>query len=630
MSIKHTYRVWVILWFLSIQLFSSNDLSDKMIEEETHFTHDESKLEKQVDKTKENEMTFIDPDQIELTFDDKSEKIVERELFDLTINKFEEKKEIMGKEPNDDHTDLDITSYTELQGKIDVLVEKKDKLNGRGNTRKRHKVSKKIKELEAKIEESRAEELQKDWDQVLLYQALSILRTDPASAHGFAPAQLLLGRPVVYPFELTKREIDLTEDEKQAEKNQIFETKRPNTKRELVYAVFPRIKQFCGAAAQVIIRRIFQFLDAIRPEYPMIMAHTNTVTAYQLSSDYRLLVSAGFDCSFRLWNVKDGSLIRTFYLPDYRVQIHSCFFISNNKHIISVQSRAIRLWEVTTGRLIHTCELEDYANTSILSPDEKFLLCDQGNMAIQMWSLETFLCAGTFYGHTSQIYWFQFRNHNQEVISAAADHTIRVWDATTQKCKRMLVGHTDCVRSCSLSTDQQLLASCGFDKTAKIWQINTGENIQTFHEHSNYGESSRNISRDSRISNDGRIETCSFVSEDKCVASKDFGGRIFIWRVGDGSIVHILNNIRAWCSRSMQTPWTKSYRVNIENSECLVLFSSEQQIQVVEVESGRTAFTFSGHYTKGLCMVDVTADGRILISSGMDGGIFFWDFKKNN
>ena len=46
------------------------------------------------------------------------------------------------------------------------------------------------------------------WDQGLLYTALSIIRSDPASAHGFAPGQLLLGRPLVHPFELKKMDID--------------------------------------------------------------------------------------------------------------------------------------------------------------------------------------------------------------------------------------------------------------------------------------------------------------------------------------------------------------------------------------------------------------------------------------
>ena len=46
------------------------------------------------------------------------------------------------------------------------------------------------------------------WDETLFFTALQILRCDPSSAHGFSPAQLLLGRPVVYPMQLRKRDID--------------------------------------------------------------------------------------------------------------------------------------------------------------------------------------------------------------------------------------------------------------------------------------------------------------------------------------------------------------------------------------------------------------------------------------
>ena len=36
------------------------------------------------------------------------------------------------------------------------------------------------------------------------------IRSDPSSAHGYAPAELLLGRKLVYPMELSKNDIDLT------------------------------------------------------------------------------------------------------------------------------------------------------------------------------------------------------------------------------------------------------------------------------------------------------------------------------------------------------------------------------------------------------------------------------------
>jgi len=46
------------------------------------------------------------------------------------------------------------------------------------------------------------------WDETLLYTTLAIIRSDPASAHGFPPAKLMLGRPLVAPYELNKMDVD--------------------------------------------------------------------------------------------------------------------------------------------------------------------------------------------------------------------------------------------------------------------------------------------------------------------------------------------------------------------------------------------------------------------------------------
>ena len=53
-------------------------------------------------------------------------------------------------------------------------------------------------------------QLRDGWDGTNLHTALQIIRCDPSSATGYAPAELLMGRKVVYPFELEKREIDMT------------------------------------------------------------------------------------------------------------------------------------------------------------------------------------------------------------------------------------------------------------------------------------------------------------------------------------------------------------------------------------------------------------------------------------
>lgn len=53
-------------------------------------------------------------------------------------------------------------------------------------------------------------ELPPSWDTIALQHALQTIRVDPSQAHGMAPAELMLGRKMYYPFELQRKEIDLT------------------------------------------------------------------------------------------------------------------------------------------------------------------------------------------------------------------------------------------------------------------------------------------------------------------------------------------------------------------------------------------------------------------------------------
>ena len=49
-----------------------------------------------------------------------------------------------------------------------------------------------------------------NWDETILFRALQVIRCDPSCANGFAPAELLLGRKLVYPIEINAEEIDFS------------------------------------------------------------------------------------------------------------------------------------------------------------------------------------------------------------------------------------------------------------------------------------------------------------------------------------------------------------------------------------------------------------------------------------
>ena len=64
--------------------------------------------------------------------------------------------------------------------------------------------------IQAKMVEASQDELPDNWDESLLPYALQVLRADPSCASGYAPAELLLGRQLVYPIELENTEIDFS------------------------------------------------------------------------------------------------------------------------------------------------------------------------------------------------------------------------------------------------------------------------------------------------------------------------------------------------------------------------------------------------------------------------------------
>lgn len=60
------------------------------------------------------------------------------------------------------------------------------------------------------LESNEDNEFPRDWDGVKLHNALQILRCDPTQATGFAPAELMIGRPLVYPIEFSRTDLDMS------------------------------------------------------------------------------------------------------------------------------------------------------------------------------------------------------------------------------------------------------------------------------------------------------------------------------------------------------------------------------------------------------------------------------------
>ena len=93
-----------------------------------------------------------------------------------------------------------------FKAKIRVTSAGRPQANGQAESKVKSMKTK----MYALMVEGGHESIPDNWDETLLPRALQILRSDPSSATGFSPIELLIGRKPVWPIELCKADIDFS------------------------------------------------------------------------------------------------------------------------------------------------------------------------------------------------------------------------------------------------------------------------------------------------------------------------------------------------------------------------------------------------------------------------------------
>jgi guanine nucleotide-binding protein subunit beta-2-like 1 protein len=168
--------------------------------------------------------------------------------------------------------------------------------------------------------------------------------------------------------------------------------------------------------------------------------HNSAVQDFVLSSDGQFALSASWDHSLRLWDIKTGNTTRRF--EGHTKDVMSVAFSADNRQIVSgSRDRSVRLWN-TLGEC-------------------KYKITEEG--------------------HSDWVSCVRFSPNNQTplIVSAGWDKVVKVWSLSTCKLMTNLVGHTGSINTVTVSPDGSLCASGGKDGTAMLWDLNKGEQLYT-------------------------------------------------------------------------------------------------------------------------------------------------------
>ncbi len=234
--------------------------------------------------------------------------------------------------------------------------------------------------------------------------------------------------------------------------------------------------------------RLWNVADPTRPE-PLgkpLTGHTSWVSSSVFSPDGRTLASAGDDGTIRLWNVADPRHPALLGRPltGHDGTIYLVAFSPDGHTLASAdEDHTVRLWNVADpahprplGALTgHTAAVRSVA----FSPDGHTLAAGSDDDTIRLWDVadpaRPAPVGSPLTGHTGTVHSVEFSPDGHTLASGSSDDTIRLWNVTdpghAAPLGSPLTGHTGPVWSVAFSPDGTMLAAGSADSTASLWNV---------------------------------------------------------------------------------------------------------------------------------------------------------------
>ncbi|MFH8571656.1 AAA family ATPase [Streptomyces sp. NPDC017993] len=234
--------------------------------------------------------------------------------------------------------------------------------------------------------------------------------------------------------------------------------------------------------------RLWDVADPARPK-PLgkpLTGHRSWVSTAVFSPDGRTLASASDDGTIRMWDVRDPNHPHPIGAPltSHDGTVYLLAFSPDGRTLASAgEDHKVRLWNVddpgrprALGVLPgHTAAVRSVA----FSPDGRTLAAGSDDGTIRLWGtadprhptpIDT-----TLTGHKSTVHSVAFSPDGHTLASGSADDTIRLWNVATPRHAAPLggplTGHTGPVWSVAFSPDGTMLAAGSADSTASMWNV---------------------------------------------------------------------------------------------------------------------------------------------------------------
>lgn len=239
------------------------------------------------------------------------------------------------------------------------------------------------------------------------------------------------------------------------------------------------------------------FVEAAVKEMTL-SGHTAEIQGIDISSDGKYLVSGGKDCVAKVWNLTDGTLLKTltsyteinnknkeYTVKGHKKDVYSVAFSQGNEWIATASDdKTLKIWSFDAGKIIRSIDCGYYDFRIHFSPDGNFIAGAFDDLVF--WNTSDGSFDGFTLGVTKTPFAFSFSHDSKIVAAGNSEGKVQLWknkQGNRGELRTLSKSRTwNDISEIAFSPDDRLLVAVSnmyayknkMPENLKIWEVDTG------------------------------------------------------------------------------------------------------------------------------------------------------------